>query len=220
MSITFDGATKIATLSTGTTTLSVHDLYSRWKDWVLLSDNSKWAAMFATTGGDTIDSGAGTSVPLYAFLINGWKIKPQEADHTLDVVDGVLLVDGGGDPFTNTTGDYTVRIKYSQPVQAIAFSTSGGGGYTPAQIAAEIFSTMLSGFNTIGTAGHAFNNINVCLDIVQTLLKYQANRTRVDQTTKTLTVYDDDDVTPIRVFDLHNFAGAASVTEVAERMPQ
>lgn len=128
MGLSFSGSTKIITLTSGTTILDVKDLYSRWKDWVLLSDNSKWDIAFQTTGGDVIDSGAGTYVPLYAFLVNGWRIKPQEANHTLNVTNGILLVSGGGDPFVNTTGSYIVRINYQQPVQAITVSTGGGGG--------------------------------------------------------------------------------------------
>lgn len=134
--ITFDAANKLMILSSGTTSLDVKDLYSRWKDWVLLSDNSKHPPAFSSVGGDTIDSGAGTSIPLYAFLINGWRLRPQEANHTLNVSGGVLLVDGGGDPFVNTTGSYVVRINYSQPVQAITVSTGGGsgGGLTQQQV--------------------------------------------------------------------------------------
>lgn len=134
--ITFDAANKLIILSSGTTSLDVKDLYSRWKDWVLLSDNSKHPPVFSSTGGDIIDASAGTSIPLYAFLINGWRIRPQEANHTLNVTGGVLLVDGGGDPFVNTTGSYIVRINYSQPVQAITVSTGGGsgGGLTQQQV--------------------------------------------------------------------------------------
>jgi hypothetical protein len=125
MGYSFDGSQKIITLTSGTTTLDVKDLYSRWKDWVLLSDNSKWDLAFLVSGGDTIDPGAGTAVPLYAFLANGWRIKPQESNHTLNVTNGVLLVDGGGDPFVDTTGSYIVRINYQQPVQAITVATGG-----------------------------------------------------------------------------------------------
>ncbi len=125
MAITFDGATKTMTLSTGTTSLNVLDLWSRWVDWFLTGDNSKYAVAFQQVGGNDIDASAGTSIPIYAFLMNGWKLKPQEANHTLSVSGGVLLVDGGGDPFNNTTGAYTVRINYQQPVQAITVSTSG-----------------------------------------------------------------------------------------------
>lgn len=90
--------------------------------------------MFSTVGGDTIDASSGTSIPTYAFLQNGWRVKPQEANHTLNVTGGVLLVAGGGDPFISTTGSFVVRINYSQPVQAITVSTGGGSGVTLAQI--------------------------------------------------------------------------------------
>lgn len=141
MAISFNGTTKVISLSTGTTSLSVHDLYSRWKDWVLLSDNSKYAPAFTVVGGDSIDESAGTSVPLYAFLENGWRIKPQEANHTLKVVDGILLVSGGGDPFVNTSGSFVVRINFQQPVQAIGFSTTGSGGISVDDILDEDLTT-------------------------------------------------------------------------------
>lgn len=134
MSITFNGNTKIATLSTGTITLSVIDLYSRWVDWLLVSDNSKFPLMFSTVGGNTIDAGAGTSIPTYLFLQNGWRIKPQEANHTLSVTGGVLLVSSGGDPFLDTNGTFVVRINYSQPVQAVTVSTGTGTSITVADI--------------------------------------------------------------------------------------
>jgi hypothetical protein len=128
MGYSFDGATKRISLTAGTTSVSVRDLWSRWVDWCLTGDNSKYLPAFVTLGGDDIDAVAGTKVSVYAFLQNGWKLKPQEADHTLNVQDGILLVSGGGDPFVNTSGDYVVRVNYQQPVQAISFSSEGGGG--------------------------------------------------------------------------------------------
>jgi hypothetical protein len=127
MAIAFNGAAKLITLSSGTTSLDVIDLYSEWKRWVAIG-NANFLPAFAPVGGDPIDATAGTAIPLYAFLINGWKIRPQEANHTLSVFGGVLVVEGGGDPFVNTIGEFTVRISYQQPVQAIAISTTGGGG--------------------------------------------------------------------------------------------
>ena len=124
MAIIFDGSERLITLTTETS-LSVPYLYSRWKDFVKTSDNAKFAPAFSPVGGDPIDEGAGTEIPLYAFLLNGWRIKPQEADHTLNVTSGILLVFGGGDPFVDTTGDFTVRINYQQPVQAITVGAAG-----------------------------------------------------------------------------------------------
>jgi hypothetical protein len=138
MAYLIDGPTKVITLTTGTTSVSVRDLWSRWVDWFLTSDNSKYLPAFVNVGGDDIDSSAGTKIPIYAFLMNGWKIKPQEANHTLSINDGILLVNGGGDPFNGTTGAYTVRINYQQPVQAISFSAGGGTAPTADEIADEV----------------------------------------------------------------------------------
>lgn len=143
--ITFDGPNKIIELSSGTTALGVIDLYSRWKDWIAVG-NAQYLPAFSPVGGEPIDAIAGTSIPLYAFLTNGWRIKPQEANHTLAVVGGVLLVDGGGDPFVNPTGSFVVRINYQQPVQAITVST--GGGSSPEDVATAVWAKILeSGFD-------------------------------------------------------------------------
>lgn len=128
--ITFDGALREIYLSPGTVTLDVRDLYSRWKDWMLVGDNSKWPIAFTSVGGNPIDATAGTSIPAYVYLENGWHVHPQMANHTLNVFGGVLLRQGGGDPFEDIPG-YTIRINYSQPVQAI--QVSSGSGLAPSE---------------------------------------------------------------------------------------
>mgnify|MGYP003651730215 CR=1 FL=1 len=128
MGYIINGITKIITLTPGTTNISVRDLWSRWVDWFIQSDNGKFLPAFKSVGGDSIDIISGTFIPIYSFLENGWKIKPQESNHTLTVSDGILLVTGGGDPFTNTIGNFTVRINYQQPVQAISFASEPSSG--------------------------------------------------------------------------------------------
>lgn len=142
MSLSFDGPNKLVVLGSGTVDLGVRDLWSRWVDWLAEDDNSKYLPAMRTVGGDEIDAAAGTRIPLYTYLLNGWRIRPQEASHTLDVLDGILLVDGGGDPFVNPTGSFVVRVRYQQPVQAIAFDSGGGGGSTPAAIAAAVVAAL------------------------------------------------------------------------------
>ena len=144
MALTFDWPSKIITLTSGTTSVWVRDLWSRWVDWFLTSDNSKYLPAFEQVGGNDIDITAWTSIPIYAFLMNWWKLKPQEANHTLSVSDGILLVNGGGDPFINTTWAYTVRINYSQPVQAITVATGGGsgGGWLTTEQAEQLTNTV------------------------------------------------------------------------------
>lgn len=140
MATQFDGANKIITLTSGTTVLSVQDLWSDWVRWHATSDNSKFLPAMRLLGGDPIDTGAGTYVPFYVYLLNGWRIRPQEANHTLAVKSGILLTEDSSDPFTNTLGGYTVRVNYQQPVQAISIAATGGMGITAADIAAAVWS--------------------------------------------------------------------------------
>lgn len=123
MAYTFNWATKTITLTSWTVSMSVRDLWSRWADWHAISDNSKYLPAFEQVWWNDIDVSAWTYIPIYAFLKNGWKLKPQESNHTLNVNDWILLVDGWWDPFINTIWNFVIRINYSQPVQAITVAT-------------------------------------------------------------------------------------------------
>ena len=108
------------------------DLYSdAVEHWIDDATANQFTFPMVAVGGVDIDVGAGTSVPSYVFLVNGWRVRPQESSHTLAVEGGVLLVDGGGDPFVNTLAAFTVRILYQQPVQAIGVSS--GAVVAPSQ---------------------------------------------------------------------------------------
>lgn len=62
-------------------------------------------------------------------------------------------------------------------------------------------------------------NVVTLMNWVDELLKYERNRTKIDKITKTLTVYDDDGITPFKVFYLRDSGGFLSVAEVCERDP-
>ena len=257
MGYSFNGSTKIITLTPGTTSLDVQDLYSRWKDWVELADNSKFLPAFSVVGGDPVDVANGIYVTSYYFLDNGWKVRPQEAAHKLRVFNGVLLSIDGTDPFVQTLGSFNVMVQYSQPIrtETVATSGGGGGGATPAQIAEAVWTdpaaaTTISAnvpsagavadavwdeafaaHSIAGTYGLLAQQIATdanqahlvalqAVSLMEVLLKYEKNRTKIDKTAFTLTVYDDDGTTPLRVFNLKNSLGAPSVTEVTERVPQ
>lgn len=107
----FSGQSKIIYLQSGVVSFDVQDLYSNWKQWVLSGTNSSFLPAFSTIGGDPIS--ATKNVAPYYFIANGWRIRPYEASHGLDV-DGNLFVDGGvGNPFIATTGNYNVFINIS-----------------------------------------------------------------------------------------------------------
>lgn len=168
MGYLIDGNTKTINLTTGTNEVSVRDIWSRWVDWFLTSDNSKYLPAFLSLGGEDIDLNSGTKIPIYSFLINGWKIKPQEANHTLVVNDGILLVNGGGDPFVNTNGNFMVRINYQQPVQAIAFSSQGGSSNSSSP-----WNELQSEHLLPGTFGKAIKDLDINLKNSQALSLFQ-----------------------------------------------
>jgi hypothetical protein len=139
MPIIFDPSTQRIILDSAVVTATT--IYSRWADWIATSDNSKYLPAFRTAGGD--DLGGGLSIPPYYFLLNGWRVRPQETNHDLDL-QGNLFVEGGGNPFVKTLGNFQVNVRSTVPVQAQGIATGGGGGggsgATAAEIAAEVWS--------------------------------------------------------------------------------
>jgi hypothetical protein len=114
--VTFDGPNKLININNGETKINVRtDIYSAWKVWVTESDNSKYEQALRVVGGDpTIGI---NTITAYFFLMNGWKVRPYEGNHTLEI-DGILIVDGGGDPFQDTIGDWRIAIQAIVPLKA------------------------------------------------------------------------------------------------------
>jgi len=131
--VTFDGVNKLIICDDGTISLNVKAMYSMWKEWMLVSDNSKYAQAFRVVGGDpTVGNNIITP---YFFLLNGWKIRPQEANHTL-TVDGILLTDDSSDAFVDTLGTYRIGINQIVPIytESVLMET-GTSGLTPEESA-------------------------------------------------------------------------------------
>lgn len=104
-------------------------------------------------------------------------------------------------------------------VGTMGYLVSNIGKLTPTTIAAivdGVWDEMLSTHTVAGSAGLMLSN---AYELLVVLLKYSENRTRIDIPTNTLTVYDNDNVTPIQVFTLKDHTGAPSTTEVYERSP-
>jgi hypothetical protein len=100
--VNFDGENRLITLGDAASGIDIKtDIYSDWKEWVQLYDNSKFLPALRTIGGDPVGGG------LYAgdlyFLINNWQI----------VVDKPLSVNG---------------ILYNDTVGVSPYIIQGGGG--------------------------------------------------------------------------------------------
>jgi hypothetical protein len=92
---------------------------------------------------------------------------------------------------------------------ATNFTTSG----TTGMLLNQIDST------TSAIAGNLYVNANSVLDLINLLLEYETNRTLIDPVAKTLTIFQNDCATPLRIFELLDTTGTPSITEVAERRP-
>ncbi len=156
MGYSFDGANKIISLTSGTTSFEVKDMYSRWKDWVTTSDNAKYLKAFSVVGGDST-SGSNLIYP-YFFLENGWRVRPQEASHQL-TVDGALLVQGGGNPYLQTVGTYNVQVIADVPVRAEAVDVSGGGAPSASEVADAVWNESMTDHTSSGTFGERISKL-------------------------------------------------------------
>jgi hypothetical protein len=115
--VTFDYTNRLIICNSGVTEIDVRkDLYSYAKtQWQSDPVLNKFLFLFRVVGGDT--TVGSNSVSPYFFLQHGWKLRPQEASHTLQIA-GTLLVDGGGDPYVSTLGTFNVRIVATVPIVA------------------------------------------------------------------------------------------------------
>lgn len=211
---TVDFANQLIIMDTGAVEYSVPEVYSYWKDELRLTNNAQYGFAYSIVGGDTI-SGP-NSIPKYTFQANGWKVRPDEANHTLEVTDGVLVGESGADPFVDTLGAYTVRINYQQPVQAIAVSTGGGGGATAADVWAYATRTLSTGGVTavqsgLATEANATTNTGSIVTILNALNDIAPSEV-LTQVTNALNSYDP----PTKAEMDAEFATVAQATDLAK----
>ena len=114
-------------MDSGSTALNVQtDIYADWKVWLGSGSSSKFLSALRTIGGDPT-VGSKTVAP-YFFLTNGWKIRPYEGNHTLNLT-GNLFVDEPGTYGSNITvptiGDFQVLVNMSTTSDAISVISSG-----------------------------------------------------------------------------------------------
>lgn len=153
---------------------------------------------------------AGTTYARAVEIINGYTVTFEDGQYTVRCVGA-----------NHNIGDVKNVNQVSLIVNNAAglIVTSGGGSLTITDVRNAVWNALQADYLGAGTMGASQASISTAITLAQTLLKYQRNRTKVDQMAYTLTIYDDDGTTPIRVFDLRNFAGLPSLTEVAERIP-
>lgn len=74
--VVFDGYTRTIWILQGIQDIVVReDLYSTWKEWMLVSDNQKWLHAFLVEGATPISDTRATGITY--FLVNDWTIRQQ-----------------------------------------------------------------------------------------------------------------------------------------------
>ena len=162
-----------------------------------------------------------------------WEV--DEVSHTNVVLDAAMVEVGDGFykyVFTAHDAEKTYSIR-TDGGAALPIGERYGAGVIDEEISGireAVWDAPALDHTAVGSMGLKINQI--CADtaaltitaddietLVTTLLKYECNRTRIDKDAKTLTVYDDDGLTPIKVFNLQDGTGTPSVEEVCERDP-
>lgn len=153
------------------------------------------------------------------------------ASHSLVVTDAPMIEVGDG--------FYKYEFTTYDPTREYLFRTDGGASlplterYQKASnrnSANEVWNSQTSDYIASGTFGLQNNqikadttsisvNVTTALTVLDILLKYESNRTRVDPVAKTLTIYDDDGTTILQVFNLLDENGNPSADCVYERNP-
>lgn len=92
--VTFDGDNKLILINDGVVEIDVQtDIYSAWKEWLLVETNARYLQAIDTVGGEP--TVAGQFLDVTYFLINGWKLKPYSGSYQLNIIGNIFDIDGG-----------------------------------------------------------------------------------------------------------------------------
>ena len=191
---TFNGTTKRIHL-TASGQVSLRDILSDADRWI--HDNQGFNYPFAISGYDVQNPTTGVISTLYARLVYGWRV---EASGNTEIIDGVLMVDGGAEaPFVTAPGQ--VLIQYSQPIKTETVSLGGGSGASPSQIADAVWNSVYG---------------SEVINILRLLKDIEAGNWQI--VNNQMIFVGVDGVTEVARFDLRDHAGSPSMEAVYRRL--
>ena len=134
------------------TQFSADDVYSRWKDW-LVEDTSRTGhppAFTNSVGGD--DLGDGISLGKYYFIQNGWRIIPDQRDHTLTITGNLFPKTNTDEVLSAATGNHQVltNMRTSSLTQRVVSNV----GASPSDVADAVWDRDISSHTTTNTFGY------------------------------------------------------------------
>ena len=155
----FDGPNKWIVVNNEVTELNVQtDIYSAWKEWMTIRDNSKFPQALTAIGGESISETQ--FVGRTYFLENGWRIKTWEGDHVLAVDGNIYTREPGQNPFIPPDGDFAVTVSSTRSnlVDFINPTVDLSGEINISNtdinaISLAVWDTLLSAINTSNSIG-------------------------------------------------------------------
>ena len=151
----FDGQNKLIVVNDGVTELDVKvDIYSSWKEWLLLETRkyNRWDAAIRAIGGDPTVSGQFAG-DIY-FMINGWRLK---RDPSVGLI-GALFSDDFDTPSIDLFGNPISLSVVSSLVTSVKTNLQelvDAGIPTASQTANAVWDELLSTHTLVGTTGES-----------------------------------------------------------------
>ncbi len=212
------------------------DIYFLINGWRLVVDLTKVKITGALYSDDydtayyAVDPLLNTLVPQYPAVVSQL-VQTVVTTNTVPIVEGnpqTIAAQVWNELLTN----YNLAGTFGQFVQNIPATTAALIPAAPSAstIANAVWDEAAMDHTTPGSMGMTINEIKAdtgatsisnaaLVTLVNTLLKYERNRTKIDTVNKQMIIYDDDCTTVLHVFDLKDSNGNPSVAEVCERKP-
>ena len=162
--VVFDGPNRLIIVAESTTELDIReDVYEAWKEWVRNPDltNAEYLPAIRGVGGDPISGTTDQFVGDLYFLINNWRLA---YDPRVVGITGVLFSDD-----FDTAFYFAEPSKYDEPetlspvfpakVSSIVNTYEIAGSADAAAIAAQVWNSTASAYNTNGTMGALQNEV-------------------------------------------------------------
>lgn len=152
MAVTFNGVQLHIHLDETTTFYHAGEIYSRWKEWVLQSDNAKFPPAFRVVGGDPV--GEGTYAPAFYFVRNdlGWRIQKPSANIEI-VINGNIVGESVNTPiFADPDNQSTLPAVVVNRTEVTSVDLT------------EVWRSVITSIQDPGTAAYIIQRI---LDIVE-----------------------------------------------------
>ena len=199
MAISFDGDSKLIHITSPTTFTTAQDIYDEAMEWADEQENMVYGMPLEAAGYAAI--GGGVYTDKIFILLHGWKIKPWSGTYQLRIQGSLITDDESQRSVQPDTGNVEIVFE----VATYGTVTAIGSGVTPQDkldIADKVWE------HTSGI--EITDNVEILKKIATGRWKIVGNQ---------LIFYDEDQVTPIYVFNLKDKTGQPTETEPYERVP-